>query len=295
MTISTALAAEKEKEPIVLPPEFSDFADVFKKPKVPLSPHRPFDHTIKLDNSFIPHQVKNYWLNLKEMEALKAFIDENLKEGKILSSKSPQAFPFFFVLKKDGTFRPCQDYHYINSHTIKNAYPLPCISDLVNTLKHSWYFTKLDIQWGYNNIWIKETDWWKAAFTTPYGLYKPTVMFFGQCNSPLTFQVFMNHIFTDYLAEGWLIIYMDDLMVHSVDLEEHISCVRLVLQHLREHKLSVKLEKCIFCAPQAEYLGLIVGEGQISMDPIKLSAINNWEPPCSVSAVRSFMGFCNFY
>ena len=99
----------------------------------------------------------------------------------------------------------------------------------------------------------------------------------------------------DYLTEGWLIIYMDDLMVHSVDLEEHILCVRLVLQRLRKHKLGVKLEKCIFCAPQAEYLGLIVGEGQILMDPVKLTAINEWRSPTSVSAVRSFMGFCNFY
>jgi len=227
--ISTALAANKEKEPIVLPPEFADFTDVFKKPEVPLPSHRPFNHTIELNDSFVPHWAKNYSLNPKEMEALKAFIDENLKEGKILPSKSPQVSPFFFVPKKDGTFRPCQDYRYVNSHTIKNAYPLPHISDFIDTLKHSRYFTKLNIRWGYNNIQIKETDQWKVAFTTPHGLYKPTVMFFGQCNSPPTFQAFMNHIFVDYLAEGWLIIYMDDLMVHSVDLEEHISCVRLVL------------------------------------------------------------------
>ena len=92
-----------------------------------------------------------------------------------------------------------------------------------------------------------------------------------------------------------IIIYMDDLMVHLVDLEEHILCVRLVLQCLHEHKVGVKLEKCIFCAPQAEYLRLIVGEGQILMDSVKLKAINNWEPPHFVSAVCSFMGFCNFY
>jgi len=224
-TISTALAAEKEKELIVLPPEFANFADVFTKPKVPLPPHCPFDHTIELDDSFVPRRAKNYSLNSKEMEALKAFIDENLKEGKILPSKSPQAPPFFFVPKKDGMFHPCQDYCYINSHTVKNAYPLPRISDLVDSLTHSRYFTKLNIRWGYNNIQIKETDQWKAAFTTPYGLYEPMVMFFGQCNSPPTFQAFMNHIFADYFAEGWLIIYMDDLMVHSVDLEEHISRV----------------------------------------------------------------------
>jgi len=222
-TISTTLAAEKEKELIVLPQEFLDFADVFKKPEVPLPPHQPFDHTIELDNSFVPCQAKNYSLNPKEMEALKVFIDENLKEGKILPSKFPQVSPFFFVPKKDGTFHPCQDYHYVNSHTIKNAYPLPHISNLVDTLKHSQYFTKPDIWWEYNNIRIKETDQWKATFTTPYGLYEPMVMLFGQCNSPPTFQAFMNHIFADYLVEGWLIIYMNDLMMHLVDLEEHIT------------------------------------------------------------------------
>jgi len=120
-------------------------------------------------------------------------------------------------------------------------------------------------------------------------------MFFGQCNSPPTFQAFMNHIFANYLMEGWLIIYMDDLMVHLVNLNEHITRVWLVLQHLHKHKLGIKLEKCIFCTPQAEYLRLIVGEGQILMDPVKLRAINEWEPPRSVSAVCSFMGFCNFY
>ena len=105
----------------------------------------------------------------------------------------------------------------------------------------------------------------------------------------------MNHIFADYLAEGWLIIYMDNLMVHSADLAEHITRVRLVHQRLCKHKLGVKLEKCIFCTPQAEYLGLIIGKGQISMDPVKLMAINKWAPPHSVSTVCSFMGFCNFY
>ena len=143
-TISTSLAADKEKEAVVLPPEFSDFADVFRKPEVPLPPHCLFDHTIELDDSFVPCQVKNYLLNPREVEALKVFIDENLREGKIIPFKFLQASPFF-VLKKDGTFYHCQNYCYINLHTIKNTYPLPCISNLIDTLKHSGYFTKLDI------------------------------------------------------------------------------------------------------------------------------------------------------
>ena len=82
-------------------------------------------------------------------------------------------------------------------------------------MKDSTYFTKFDVQWGYNNIHIKESDQWKAAFITPLGLFEPTVMFFGFCNAPPTFQAFMNHIFTDMIAEHWLKIYMDDLGIYT--------------------------------------------------------------------------------
>ena len=119
--------------------------------------------------------------------------------------------PFFFVPKKDGSVRPCQDYWYLNSHTVKNAYPLPLISDLIDKLKGLLIFTKMDIQWGYNNVLIKLEDRWKAAFVTPLGLFEPTVMFFGLCNSPATFQALMHHIFGDLIAEGWLIVYMISL------------------------------------------------------------------------------------
>ena len=116
------------------------------------------------------------------------------------------ATPFFFVKKKDGKLRPCQDYRYLNKWTIKNAYPLPLISELMDKIKDGKYFTKLDIQWGYNNIQIKEGDEWKAAFKTNQGLYEPTVMFFGMCNSPATFQAMMDDIFEDLIEEGIVII-----------------------------------------------------------------------------------------
>ena len=146
--------------------------------------------------------AKVYPLNPKEQEACRTFINKHLKSGKIVPSKSPQASLFFFVPKKDGSVRPCQDYQYLNSHTVKNAYLLLLISDLIDKLKGSSIFTKMNIQWGYNNVLIKLEDRWKAAFVTPLGLFEPTVMFFGLCNSPATFQALMNHIFGDLIAEG---------------------------------------------------------------------------------------------
>lgn len=139
------------------------------------------------------------------------------------------ASPFFFVGKKDGSLRPCQDYRYLNEGTVKNAYPLPLIAELVDQLQGSQIFTKLDLRSGYNNVRIKDGDQWKAAFKTNRRLFEPTVMFFGLCNSPATFQAMMNNLFRDMLIEGWITIYMDDMLIHSTNLEEHQQRTKRVL------------------------------------------------------------------
>ena len=218
-----------------------------------------------------------------------------MKTGRIQPSKSPQASPFFFVKKKDGKLRPVQDYHYLNEHTVKNTYPSPLVSDLIDNICQFSLFTKFDVRWGYNNIRIKEGDEWKAAFITPLGLFEPTVMFFGLCSSPPTFQAFMNFNFADYIREGWLVIYMDDLAIgaHSTDDLDHK--VRLILQRFQNLGLSLKLSKCEFEKQEVEFLGMIVGRGCIRMDPAKLSAIATWPPPKTVKAVCALLGFCNFY
>ena len=164
--------------------------------------------------------AKIYPLNPQEVDACREFIEENLKTGRIRPSKSPQASPFFFVKKKDGKLCPVQDYRYLNDHTVKNAYPLPLITDLVNNLQQFSRFTKFDVHWGYNNIRIKEGDEWKAVFITQLGLFEPTVMFFRLCGSPPTFQAFMNYNFTDYIREGWLVIYMDNLAISTSSVED---------------------------------------------------------------------------
>ena len=121
---------------------------------------------------------------------MEEFLEENLQLGRIHPSNSPQAASFFFVDKKDASdaLQPCQDYHYVNTHTIKDMYPLPLVQNLINQVNDAKVFTKFDVQWGYNNIWIQDGDQWKAAFITHKGLFEPTVMFFGLCNSPATFQ-----------------------------------------------------------------------------------------------------------
>ena len=126
----------------------------------------PWDHAIELKADFTPTNCKVYPLNMQERTALDEFLDENLRTGRIRPSKSPMASPFFFVKKKDGSLRPVQDYRKLNESTVKNRYPLPLIQELVDKLKGSRVFSKLDVRWGYNNIQIQPGDKWKAAFRT---------------------------------------------------------------------------------------------------------------------------------
>ena len=180
VTVSATLAQEAGIKSVTLPLHYKEFVQAFEKPKGGALPlRRLFDHAINLKDTFIFKVAKVYPLNPKEIDTCKEFIDKHLKSGKIHKSQSPQALSFFFVQKKDGGLCPCQDYQYLNEHIIKNAYPLPLISTLINKLKGAKYFSKMDIKWGYNNIWIKEGDEWKATFITPYGLYELLVMFFG--------------------------------------------------------------------------------------------------------------------
>jgi len=127
----------------------------------------------------------------------------------------------FFIKKKDGSLRLVQDYHALNAITVKNRYPLPLISELVSQLHGAQYFTKLDVRWGFNNVRIKPRDEWKAAFRTNRGLFEPLVMFFGMTNSPAIFQTMMNNIFRTVIAEGIVVVYLDDILIFTKTEEEH--------------------------------------------------------------------------
>ena len=136
------------------------------------------------------------------------------------------ASPVFFIKKKDGALRLVQDYRALNAITVKNKYPLPLISELIEKLQGVRYFTKLDVRWGFNNVRMKEGDEWKATFCTNRGLFEPLVMFFGLTNSPTTFQTMMNNIFQELIAEGVVVVYLDDILIFMETLEQHQEITR---------------------------------------------------------------------
>ena len=280
-----------------IPPEYHDYLDIFDEKKASRFPaSRPWDHKIDLKPDFIPKSFKTYNLTPEEQIEQDKFLKENLEKGYIRPSNSPMGSPMFFVDKKNTKEkRPCQDYRYLNEWTVKNAYPLPLISEIMDKLKGAKFFTKLDIRWGYNNVRIREGDEWKAAFKTNKGLFEPTVMFFGLCNSPATFQAMMDDTFSDFVEKGMMIVYMDDVLIYGKTKEELDENTKLVLERIREADLYCKPRKCEFCKTKIEYLGMVVEEGKVSMDPGKLKGIQDWPIPTTVKQVRAFLGFGNFY
>ena len=286
LSTDIAIAAGESKQTKtfeeIVPEAYHEYKDVFAKEmfdELPL--RRPWDHAIELLPGNHKVDCKTYNLTTAKQKELDDFLEENLSTGCIRPSKSQFASAFFFVKKKDGKLCPVQDYRKLNDITIKNRYPLPLISELINKLKNAKYYTKLDIQWGYNNIRMKEGDKWKAAFRTNRGLFEPLVMFFGLCNSPTTFQTMMNHIFRDLISKEKVVVYMDDIMIFTKTLDEHRQIVREVLKILHENKLSLKHTKCDFEIQETEYLGLIISEGQIKMDPGKVKGVTDWPIPKS--------------
>ena len=179
--------------------------------------------------------------------------------------------------------------------TVKNKYPLPLISELINKLRGAKYFTKLDVRWRFNNVWMKEGDEWKAAFRTNQGLFKPLVMFFRLCNSLATFQTMMDDIFDGLIMEGVVVVYLDDILIFMETLEEHQRVTRRVMELLRKNNLFLKPKKCKFEKTEVEYLGVTISQNSVKMDPFKVAGVTEWPTPSNRKEVQSFLGFTNFY
>ena len=289
-----------------IPESYRGFTKVFsseESKKFP--PARPWDHKIELKPGAPPTLIsQNIRLSQPEMEELAKFIKEHEARGTIHPSKSPYAAAFFFIKKKNGKLHPVQDYRPVNEWTIKNRYPLPLIPQQINRLHGCTLITTVDILWGYNVVRIRKADCWKAAFTTPLGLYEPTVMFFGLTNSPATFQLVMNTIFREQIARGTMTIYMDDIAVHTKPeegetedqhLEWHRRLVKEMLTILEEHDLFVNIDKCQFEQESIEFLGVRVGRGRVEMQASKVDRVREWKPPRNVQEVRRFLGFTGYY
>jgi len=272
-----------------------EYADVLKgMPAGFMPPNRFCDHSIPLPAEHSPPFSSTYRMSPAELDELKKQLTDLQERGFIQPSSSPYGSPILFVRKKDGTLRFCVDYRALNKLTVKNRYALPRIEELFDRLQGAKVFSKLDLESGYWQIRIAEPDIPKTAFRTRYGHFEFKVMPFGLTSAPATFQAAMNEIFKQNL-DDFIVVFLDDLMVYSKDPTRHLDHLRLVLETLRRHQFFAKLSKCTFGQKRVEFLGHIVSDAGIEMDPKKVAAVRDWPVPVSVREVRAFLGLAGYY
>ncbi|KAK1423842.1 hypothetical protein QVD17_19151 [Tagetes erecta] len=275
-------------------PIVSEFSDVFPEELPGIPPSREVEFRIDLIPGAAPVAKSPYRLAPSEMKELMKQLQELLDKGFIRPSFSPWGAPVLFVKKKDGTLRMCIDYRDLNKVTIKNRYPLPRIDDLFDQLQGSSYFSKIDLRSGYHQLKIREEDVPKTAFRTRYGHYEFLVMPFGLTNAPAVFMDLMNRVCKPYL-DKFVIVFIDDILIYSKTKEAHEQHLKLILELLRKEKLYAKFSKCEFWMREVQFLGHIVNEKGIQVDPSKIEAIKNWEAPKTPTQVRQFMGLSGYY
>ena len=177
----------------------------------------------------------------------------------------------------------------VNTLTQKDAYPLPRIDETLDALSGSQLFSTLDLASGYWQVEVEKNDRPKTAFCTTEGLFEFQVMPFGLCNAPATFQKLMNLILSG-LQWNCCLVYLDDIIVHGNNFQEHLHNLDLVFSRIQEAGLKIKPTKCAFLKEKVKYLGHIVSKEGVAADPEKTAKVKTWPVPSSVKEVQQFLG-----
>ena len=273
---------------------FQEYGGLFALDKNDLGHTTKVKHKIKL-NDYTPFKERYRRVPPHLYEEVRKHLKEMVEIGAIRKLNSPWASAVVLVRKKDGSLRFCIDLRHLNNRTIKDAYSLPRIEETLDCLNGAKIFTSLDLKSGYWQVEMEEESKPLTAFTVgPLGFFECERMPFGLTNAPATFQRLMESCLGD-LHLNWCIIYLDDIIVFSETPREHVKRLRGVFQKLAAAGLKLKPSKCEFFKKRIIYLGHVVSEKGIEVDPKKMEAVHKWPVPKTVTDVRSFLGFTNQY
>ena len=221
-------------------------------------------------------------------------IEKMLQAGIVAPHQGPWSSPIHMVRKRDGNWRFCIDYRALNLITKDERWPLPRIDDLLDGLSGCTWFSTLDLASGFWQIQLDSASSEKAAFVTPHGLFKPLVLPFGLKNAPAAFQRALNHALRQHIGRI-CVVYIDDILIFSKTFEEHIQHVEIVLNALREARLQIRADKCVWFARELDYLGHHLSADGIAPTEEKVIAIRKARAPTNLKELRSFLGIANYY
>jgi hypothetical protein len=224
--------------PAEIQPLVQEFDDIFTAGQQ-LPPRRLHDYKIPLLPGAQPVKARPYRYAPHQKDEIERQIHQMLRQGIIRHSTSPFASPVLLVRKKDGAWRFCMDYRQLNAITVKHKHPMPVVDELLDELAGAQWFTKLDLSSGYHQLRVAAGDEYKTAFQTHQGLYEFLVMPFGLTYAPATFQGVMNTVFDRLLRKG-VLVFMDDILVYSPTLQQHLQTLREVFTILRHQQLTLK-------------------------------------------------------
>jgi hypothetical protein len=271
-----------------------EFPDVFTDDLLGMPPERDIEFKMELQPSTAPIARSPYKMSCDELVELKIQLKDLLNNGYIRPSSSPWGYPALFASKKDKELHLCVDYRPLNVVTFKNKYPLPRIDILFDQLVGAQVFSKFDLHSRYHQIKICVKDIAKTAFSTRYGMFEYLVMTFRLTNAPTHFMYLMNSVFMPEL-DKFVVVFIDDILVYSKNMEEHEEHICIVLQWLQEHQLYAKFSKCEFWIVEVPFLGHVISLEGITVVPRKVQDVLDSKPPTSVTQVHSFLGLVGYY
>ncbi|KAH4195582.1 hypothetical protein HBH42_073960 [Parastagonospora nodorum] len=271
-----------------------DLPTFSKKSAGILPEHSEHDHEIRLKPGAEAPNHRMRPQSGRHDEAIRKYIVEMEKCGFIAKTNSAARSNITIVAKPDGGIRVCVDYRDLNDVTIKDRYPIPFFRETLARLNNATIFSKFDVIHAFHRIRMKPGSEWLTAFSTRLGTYEYRVMPFGLCNAPATFQRAINSALFDHL-DDFCTAYLDDVLVYSKTVKEHIQHCKSVLRRLRAQGFYVDPKKTELHQTKVKFLGMFVTNAGVEMDPDKIAAINEWRMPTTATEVLAFLGYTGFY
>jgi hypothetical protein len=271
----------------------TEFANIFAEP-FGMPPPRARDHNNTLLPGSAPVAVHPYRYPAVHKDELERQCAAMLTQSIICRSCSAFSSPVLLVRKPDRSWQFCVDYRVLNAITVKDAFPIPVVDELLDELCRARFFSKLDLRSGYHQVRMRAEDITKTAFCTHDGLYEFLVMPFCLCNALTMFQALMNDVLRPYLRH-FVLVFFDDILIYRETWPDHLRHAHTVFTILHQHRLIVKRSKCSFSVESISYLGHTISATGVAMDPTKVQAVAEWPQPSSARAVRGFLGLAGYY